>query len=102
MRRGQIWTRSGAEAYVLVGADAIVSGRPVAFGVTITAEPSRARPPLAVRFSPTATGLEVETWARLIRGVTNLRVEDLVDQIGLLNDRAQSELDDAMRQLYGL
>ncbi len=103
MRRGELWTLTDREAIVVVSSNRLHENDfPIAYALPLQAEaPKGLEPPYVVRFTPSATGLEIETWAHAY-AIRTVRTTQLTHKLGILNDKATRLVDDALRDLFQL
>ena len=103
MRRGELWTLTDHEAVVVISSNRLHENDfPIAYALPLHAEaPKGLEPPYVVRFTPSATGFEIETWVHAY-AIKTVRVSDLTHKLGILNDRAIRLVDDALRDLLQL
>ena len=103
MRRGELWTITDHEAVVVVSSNRLHENDfPIAYALPLQPEaPKGLEPPYVVRFTPSATGLKIETWAHAY-AIKTVRSSDLTRKLGMLSDPAIRLVDDALRDLLQL
>jgi mRNA-degrading endonuclease toxin of MazEF toxin-antitoxin module len=104
MRRGDLWTRGDTAAYVIVASDRYdAAGLPTTWAVPLTPEaPSTVGAPFVVHLTARATGLTVPVWARVAAGIVAVPIAELDRYLGHLNPKALTQIDQALRDLFGL
>ena len=103
MRRGELWTITDHDAVVVVSSNRLHENDfPITYTIPLHVEaPKGLEPPYVVRFTPSATGLELETWAHAY-ALKTVRTTELNQRLGILTDKAVRLVDDALRDLFQL